>query len=105
MITEWRWPPSEAWRRDKHCENSLRVSVSDRVFNRLKGSFFPISHVKRINIRIGRSYSETVGVWSANMLSSRHLRFDPVLQCAHNKPCVGLIGKILIMPLFSSPPL
>ena len=80
MITKWRWLPGEVWRKDKHQENSLRVSVSDPVFNRLKGSCFPISHVKRINIRIGRSYSETVGVWSANMLSSLRLRFNPVLQ-------------------------
>ena len=104
MITEWRWLPGEAWRKDKHRENSLRVSVSDPVFNRLKGSFCPISNVKRMDIRIGRSYSETVGAWSANMLSSLRRRFDPMLQYVHNQPCAGLIGKTLMMALFSSPP-
>ena len=104
MITESRLLSGEAWRKDKHRENSLRVSVSDPVFNRLKGSLFPIFNVERMDIQIGRSYGGTVGAWSANMLSSLRRRFDPVLQYVHNQPCAGLIGKTLKMALFSSPP-
>ena len=57
--------------------SSLRFGPSVK---RCKGNFAPISHVKRADLRFGRSYSETVGVWSANILSSFRLRLNPVVQ-------------------------
>ena len=80
----------EARRKDQ-ASGELTSSVrSGPSVNSLKGSFVPISHVKRIDIRLGRSYSEIVGVWCPLLFASALI---PCFTCA----CVRLTRKTLGM--------